>query len=77
MFVPTLRHITLAKVAVTVYTDREIRNLEKELQKTLHLLPGQSWIKGKLLQPFPCLANEIVAFMRATARSPAVDDDQH
>ncbi|GFT70290.1 hypothetical protein NPIL_390741 [Nephila pilipes] len=70
MFVPTLRHITLAKIAVVVYTDREIRNLEKELQKPLHLLPGQSWesiIKEKLpALVFPLvLQNEIVALMRA------------
>ncbi|GFU07816.1 uncharacterized protein NPIL_378311 [Nephila pilipes] len=70
MFVPTLRHITLAKIAVVVYTDREIRNLEKELQKPLHLLPGQSWesiIKEKLPAfVFPLvLQNEIVALMRA------------
>ncbi|GFT97360.1 uncharacterized protein TNCV_243771 [Trichonephila clavipes] len=69
MFVPSLQHIVLVKIAVDLHREPDIRNLETELSKRLYQLPGVVWedIIRRKFSTLDCPSNlqdDIVAMMR-------------
>ncbi|GFS45112.1 uncharacterized protein TNIN_13041 [Trichonephila inaurata madagascariensis] len=69
MFMPSLQHIALVKIAVDLHREPEIRILETELNKRLYQLPGIVW-EDIIRRKYPTsdcpsnLQDGIVAMMR-------------
>ncbi|GFS78382.1 uncharacterized protein NPIL_132911 [Nephila pilipes] len=43
MFVPTLRRLTLIRIALSLYLEPEVFDVERRYNKPLHLLPEKKW----------------------------------